>query len=76
MIESIDHVYEFMEGVDANHLRQDLKTYYAVLRCFSILGEAINRIDPAYRNHHPDIPWSKIIGLRNIIIHDYEFMSK
>src|SRR5438132_1339209 len=72
MIEAIDHVYEFMEGVDIKNLSDDLKTYYAVLRCFSILGEATNRIDPAYRGIHPEVPWSKITGLRNIIIHDYD----
>jgi len=72
MIEAIDHVYEFMEGIDPKDLHTDLKTYYAVIRCFSILGEAVNRIDPDFRNVHSEIPWNKIKGLRNIIVHDYD----
>jgi uncharacterized protein with HEPN domain len=72
MIESIDHVYEFMEGIDPQELHTDLKTDYAVLRCFSILGEAISRIDPEFRAIHSEIPWNKIKGLRNIIVHDYD----
>jgi uncharacterized protein with HEPN domain len=36
-----------------------------------ILGEAASRISEDFKEQHPDIPWTKIIGLRNILIHNY-----
>jgi len=38
---------------------------------FEIIGEAANRIDPSFRNQHPDIEWKRIRGFRNRIVHDY-----
>jgi len=38
----------------------------------SQMGELANRLDPAYRSTHPDIPWRSITSLRNRIVHDYE----
>jgi len=36
-----------------------------------ILGEAAARISEDFRNSHENIPWPKIIGMRNILVHDY-----
>jgi len=36
-----------------------------------ILGEAAARLSNEFRDRHPDIPWFKIIGMRNILVHDY-----
>ncbi len=44
----------------------------AVLRNFSIIGEAAKRIDDSYRTAHPEIPWRALAGLRDVLIHQYE----
>ena len=36
-----------------------------------IIGEAVSRISQDIQNEHADIPWNKIIGMRNILVHDY-----
>ncbi len=36
-----------------------------------LIGEACRSLDPATRRLYPAVPWEKIIGLRNIPIHDY-----
>lgn len=36
-----------------------------------ILGEASNKLSDEFRARHLEIPWSKIIGMRNVMIHDY-----
>ncbi|MBI5409379.1 MAG: DUF86 domain-containing protein [Nitrospirae bacterium] len=44
----------------------------AIERKLEILGEAGRRISPNFRNAHPEIPWKEIVGLRNVISHQYE----
>ena len=36
-----------------------------------VLGEAARQVSPAFQQAHQDIPWSKIIGMRNKVVHDY-----
>ncbi len=43
----------------------------AVLRNLEIIGEASKNIPKEVRTEHPEIPWSNMIGLRNIVIHKY-----
>ncbi|WP_292408536.1 MULTISPECIES: DUF86 domain-containing protein [unclassified Methanoculleus] len=36
-----------------------------------IIGEAVRGISSEFRAANPDIPWSDIIGMRNVLIHHY-----
>jgi len=49
----------------------DVKTVYAVVRAFQILGEATKRISPEFREQYPDLPWKLMAGMRDKLIHDY-----
>jgi len=44
----------------------------AVERKLEILGEAARRISDGFRGNHPEVPWKEIVGLRNIISHQYD----
>ena len=43
----------------------------AVERQFEILGEAVRKVSESLRAAHPEIPWSQMVGLRNILAHRY-----
>lgn len=43
----------------------------AVIRQLEIIGEAVKRISPEILGHRPDIPWRRIAGMRDVLIHDY-----
>jgi uncharacterized protein with HEPN domain len=43
----------------------------AVIRQLEIIGEAIKRISPDLLGRRPDIPWRRVAGLRDVLIHQY-----
>ena len=47
-------------------------TRLAVERELEILGEAARRVSSSFRSEHPEIPWKEIVGLRNVISHQYD----
>jgi uncharacterized protein with HEPN domain len=44
----------------------------AVVRNLEIIGEAAKRVSNHYQATHREIPWRGVIGMRNVLIHDYE----
>ncbi len=48
----------------------DTKTIDAVVRNFSIIGEAANKIPADFRDLHNEIEWQRIRGFRNRIVHE------
>jgi uncharacterized protein with HEPN domain len=51
---------------ESSELHQD-----AVLRSLEVVGEAARLVSQEFRDSHPNIPWTDIIGMRNRIIHEY-----
>ncbi len=47
-----------------------------VLHHLQIIGEAARSLSEPFRNQHPEIPWSEIIGTRNILVHHYFGIDK
>lgn len=47
----------------------DVMRFDATMRKLSLIGEAATRIPPEIRDVAPDIPWRRIIGLRNRLMH-------
>ena len=43
----------------------------AVLRNLQTIGQSVSRLSDALRETHPEINWRSIIGLRNVLVHDY-----
>ncbi|MDP2859264.1 MAG: DUF86 domain-containing protein, partial [Bacillota bacterium] len=43
----------------------------AVFRCVEVVGEAARHVSDETRRRDPDIPWSLIIGMRNVLIHNF-----
>ena len=71
MIEAIEKIRRFTDGYDLPSFLQDDKTKDAVVRNLEVIGEAANRIPQPFRDLSPTIPWKRIIGLRNRIVHEY-----
>ncbi len=70
----LDAALAIVEYVSAKKLDDDIRDRMlrdAVERNFEILGQAARRVSESFRAGHPEIPWRRIIGLRNILAHDY-----
>lgn len=40
------------------------------------IGEACHKLSPSFKANHPTIPWNTIIGMRNILAHDYDEVAE
>lgn len=43
----------------------------SVIRQLEIIGEAAKNLSPNLRDSHPNVPWRKICGMRDVLIHNY-----
>ena len=71
ILTALSDVEEFTRGMDFEAFSDDRKTIFAVIRCLEIVGEATKRIPMSFRVKYPDVPWSKMAGMRDVLIHDY-----
>jgi uncharacterized protein with HEPN domain len=70
IIDSINLIFEYTQDIDWDEI--DTKDQDAVIRRLTIIGEATKRLSPDFRAYHPEIPWKKMAGLRDIIVHEYD----
>lgn len=68
--ECISRVEEYVAGGQDVFMETAL-IQDAVLRNLQILGESAGRISVEARTRNADVDWRGIIGLRNVIVHDY-----
>lgn len=62
----------YCKGVTYEQFSADSKLAEACVFNLSQMGELANRVEDAFADAHPEIPWRYIYGLRNRIVHDYE----
>ena len=71
ILESIENIEEYTQGMTEDEFLSQKIVKDAVVRNLEIIGEAAKNIPDSVRKEHPEIEWKEIVGLRNIIIHQY-----
>ena len=71
ILEAIEAIERFTEGIDYEAFCQDDMRSSAVIRKFEIIGEAAKHIPDPIKQRYPDIPWKSMAGFRDRLIHFY-----
>jgi uncharacterized protein with HEPN domain len=71
IFEAISRIRSYTTGMVYESFKDDNKTVDAVLRNLEVIGEAAKGIPESGRQQNSEIEWQKIIGLRNVLIHQY-----
>ncbi len=61
----------FAAGLTREAFERSKLHQFAIVRVLEIIGEAAGKVSPEFRQGHPKIPWAKMTGMRNRLIHDY-----
>lgn len=68
--DAIDRILAYTEDGKESFF-SDTKTQDAVVRNLEIIGEAVKNISPELRLSQTDVPWKKMAGMRDKMIHEY-----
>ncbi len=62
----------YVSGVDQAVFEADSMRRSAVLHELLVIGEAVKRLSPGFRKQHVEIPWVRMAGMRDRLIHAYD----
>ena len=65
------NIQDFASGMSLEEFSDDPRTVRAVAYEFTTMGEAARAIPPEVQDEHPQIPWGKMVGIRNVLVHQY-----
>jgi uncharacterized protein with HEPN domain len=71
IIESINKIEKYIEKIGYDDFTNSSIIVDAVIRNIEIIGEASNNVPPEIQKRYSDIPWKKLKGIRNRIVHAY-----
>jgi uncharacterized protein with HEPN domain len=71
IIQAIEKIMNYISEMDFEDFVSDAKTVDAVIRNFTVIGEAANHIPEQFVKSNPEIPWREMADMRNIVVHEY-----
>lgn len=71
ILASVEAVLAYTEGMTFDEFMADRRTRDAVIRNLTILGESVRWIPGPIREAHPNVPWTIMRGVRNVVVHEY-----
>ena len=71
MLDSAQVALMLVHGRTRSDLDRDLGLVLALMKSVENIGEAASKLSAAFRVAHPGIPWERIVGMRNRLIHAY-----
>ena len=75
LVERADAVATAIRGANVEMLVRDERVQATVMWPLVLIGEAARRLPDGFRVSHPDVPWDRINGFRNVALHAYETLD-
>jgi uncharacterized protein with HEPN domain len=72
IVQEAELIQQFVQGIDQETFNKALLHQRAVERSLTIIGEAARRLSDEFRVSHSELPWKKIVGMRNALMKDYD----
>ena len=69
--QACEDILNFISNIDLAEFERNKLIRFAVERQILVIGEAANHLSDNFITNNPQVPWRKIIALRNIIAHEY-----
>jgi uncharacterized protein with HEPN domain len=71
ILEALDWIAKSIVGRTEAEFLVDETLCYAIAQKLTIVGEAVARLNPELKARYESVPWPDIVGLRNILVHEY-----
>jgi uncharacterized protein with HEPN domain len=71
IIERAELIEKYLGKKSLNDFLASSQVQDSVIRRLEIIGEAVKNIPENFKKSYPELPWRKIAGLRDILIHQY-----
>ncbi len=71
ILEAINDIESFIGDLSYDEFIKDRKTLNAVIRSVEVIGEASKNLPDQIKEEHKDIPWKRMTGIRDKLVHGY-----
>lgn len=71
ILDAISKIEEYVKGTKRENFLSDTKTQDAIVRELEVIGEATKRLSSETRVRYSEIPWARVAGARDRLIHAY-----
>ena len=71
ILTAVARIRSYVQGMSYDAFRTDYKTQDAVVRNLEVIGEAARTLPEGVQAGAPGVDWRKLVGLRNVLIHEY-----
>lgn len=75
MLDAVNQILEYSQDCDYIQFANSKLIQDAVIRNLEILGEAAKKLSDDFRNNHPELPTREAIGMRNLLVHEYDYVD-
>ena len=71
MLDAAREALSFADGRTRGDLDNDRQLVLALVKEIEIVGEAATQVTEVTRQRFPEVPWERLVGMRNRLVHAY-----
>ncbi|MDE2749149.1 MAG: DUF86 domain-containing protein [Chloroflexota bacterium] len=71
MRDAAQYAQQFAAGREIEGLNTDIQFRMALVKAVELVGESASHTSDELRAQQPQLPWKKMIGMRNVLVHNY-----